>query len=306
MLYLFLFMLYFKLIYVIINMVMNMLVNMNEILNEAKESKCAVGQYNIINLEWTRYILEVNEEMKTPVILGVSEGAISYMGGYNVVVSIVKSLLIDLKITIPVVIHLDHGTSFQSCKKAIDAGFTSVMIDASRLSLKDNISITKAVCEYAHIRNISVEAEVGHIGGTEDNISSEIAYAKVEDCVALVYKTKVDVLAPALGSVHGLYKGEPNLNFERMKKVSELLNTPLVLHGASGIDDERIEIAIESGISKINLDTEIKMAWNKAVREFISTSSTYDPRKIIKSGEEAIKNVVRNKIILFRTTNIGR
>ena len=195
-----------------------MIVNAKKMLEDAKVNKYAVPHFNINNLEWTRYILEECNRLKSPVILGVSEGAIRYMGGYKVVANLVKNLDEELNIQIPVAIHLDHGSSVESCKKAVDAGFTSVMIDASKYSLEENIDMTKQVVEYARIKNITIEAEIGHIGGSEDNMSSEIAYAKVDDALSLYNETKIDFLAPALGSVHGLYKGEPCLDFDKMKR----------------------------------------------------------------------------------------
>lgn len=281
-----------------------MLENMNNMLNKAKMNKYCVPQFNINNLEWTRYILEECQENNSPVILGVSEGAAKYMGGYYVVTNMVKGLIKDLNITIPVALHLDHGTTAEVCIKAIDAGFTSVMIDASKYSLEENISITKKVVEYAHSRNVSVEAEIGHIGGAEDNVVGDIGYARVEDCVELFNQTGIDFLAPALGSVHGLYKGEPKLDFDKMKEISNILNIPLVLHGGTGIDDEKIKKAIESGISKLNINTELQIAWSNKVREFINNdSTTYDPRKIIKSGEQAMKEAIKNKIEVLGCIN---
>lgn len=274
--------------------------NSNEILIKALKNKYAVAQFNINNLEWTKYILEECEKNKAPVILGVSEGAIKYMGGYNVVSNIVKSLIKDLNITIPVVLHLDHGSSIESCKKAIDAGFTSVMIDASKYELSKNIEIVKEVVNYAKRFNVSVEAEVGHIGGDEDGIVNEIYFAKTEECSRLVKETHIDTLAPALGSVHGLYKGKPNLNYTRMKEISEKLNIPLVLHGGTGIPDEDILKAIENGINKININTELQLAWNKGVRKYIKENEdVYDPRKIISAGEEAIKKAICHKITVL-------
>lgn len=274
--------------------------NSNEMLIKALKNKYAVAQFNINNLEWTKYILEECEKNKAPVILGVSEGAIKYMGGYNVVSNIVKSLIKDLNITIPVVLHLDHGSSIESCKKAIDAGFTSVMIDASKYELSKNIEIVKEVVNYAKRFNVSVEAEVGHIGGDEDGIANEIYFAKTEECSRLVKETHIDTLAPALGSVHGLYKGKPNLNYTRMKEISEKLNIPLVLHGGTGIPDEDILKAIENGINKININTELQLAWNKGVRKYIKENEdVYDPRKIISAGEEAIKKAICHKITVL-------
>lgn len=278
--------------------------NSNEILIKALKNKYAVAQFNINNLEWTKYILEECEKNKAPVILGVSEGAIKYMGGYNVVSNIVKSLTKDLNITIPVVLHLDHGSSIESCKKAIDAGFTSVMIDASKYELSKNIEIVKEVVNYAKRFNVSVEAEVGHIGGDEDGIANEIYFAKTEECSRLVKETHIDTLAPALGSVHGLYKGKPNLNYTRMKEISEKLNIPLVLHGGTGIPDEDILKAIENGINKININTELQLAWNKGVRKYIKENEdVYDPRKIISAGESNIKKCIEDKLHLLRSSN---
>ena len=239
-----------------------MLVNMKEMLNKADSGKYAVPQFNINNLEWTRFILEECQELNSPVILGVSEGAIKYMGGYKTVSNLVKSLISDLNITIPVALHLDHGSSYESCVKAIDNGFTSVMIDASKYPLEENINITKQVVLYAKDKNVTVEAEVGAVGGEEDGVANELAYAKIEDAVKLVDSTNIDFLAPALGSVHGIYKGKPKLDFERMVKIHELIKLPLVLHGGSGIPDDLIQKAISCGICKININTELQIDWS--------------------------------------------
>ncbi len=276
-----------------------MLVNMKEMLTRAKEKHYAIAHFNMNNLEWTRFILEACEENKSPVILGVSEGAIRYMGGYSVVSSIVYSLVKELDIKIPVALHLDHGSSIESCKKAIDEGFTSVMIDGSKYALEENVTMTNEVVAYAHSNNVTVEAEIGAIGGEEDGVANEVLYATIEDAITLS-KTGIDFLAPALGSVHGLYKGEPNLNFERMKQISEVTNLPLVLHGGTGIPDEQIKKAIDCGICKLNINTELQIAWTKAVREFLNKdSNVYDPRKVIKSGEAAIKNAIQKKLELL-------
>lgn len=280
------------------------MVNSNEILLKAFNERYAIPQFNITNLEWTKYILEKCNELRSPVILGVSEGAIKYMGGYSVVYNLVNSLYNELTIEIPVVLHLDHGTSIESCKRAIDSGFTSVMIDASKYELNENIRITKEVVEYAKLKNVSVEAEVGSIGGIEDNIVANIRYANVEDCYTFVKSTTVNSFAPALGTVHGFFKGELNIDFNRMKEIKEKVNIPLVLHGGTGVPEELIKMSIFNGISKINIDTELKSAWNKAVREFISNNQQeYDPRKIIGSGEKALKEVIDKKIKLFGSLN---
>lgn len=276
-----------------------MLVNSKEMLLDAKKNKYAIPHFNINNLEWTKNILEKCNEMHLPVILGVSEGACKYMGGPNAIVGMVKGLIKDLNITVPVCLHVDHGQSFEFCKKAIDAGFTSVMIDASKHSLDENIKITKEVVDYAHRFNVTVEAEVGHIGGTEDNITSSIYNATLDDCLEMA-KTGIDSLAPALGSVHGLYKGEPNLDFETMKKINENLEIPLVLHGGTGIPEKDIKKAIECGISKININTELQIAWHDKVREFIEENpDKYDPRKVIGSGTSAMKDKIEEKNKIF-------
>lgn len=278
-----------------------MLVNSKEMLEKAKQGHYAVPHFNINNLEWTKYILEKCNELNIPVILGVSDGAGKYMGGYNAIYGMVTGLIKDLNITIPVCLHVDHGCT-ETCRKAIDAGFTSVMIDASREELDENIRITKEIVDYAHAKGATVEAEVGHIGGTEDNITSDIFYATLEECQKLYNETGIDSIAPALGSVHGFYKGEPNLNFERMELINENLSIPLVLHGGSGIPDDKIAKAIDCGISKINVNTELQVAWSDAVRKFLETDlKAYDPRKVIGSGEKAMKEKIEEKVKLFKT-----
>lgn len=280
-----------------------MLKNTKEMLEKARINKYAIPHFNINNLEWTRFILEECEKNNSPVILGVSEGAAKYMGGFNVVSAMVKELDKSLKITVPVALHLDHGSSVESCIEAINNGFTSVMIDASKYDLETNIKMTKEVVEFAKKYNVTVEAEIGHIGGTEDGISSELAYAKVEDAVKLYQETNIDSIAPALGSVHGIYKGEPKLDFDKMLEIANLTQIPLVLHGGSGIDDEKIKKAISSGICKLNINTELQMEWASAIRKFVNENNEYDPRKIIKSGENAIKNAIKNKIELLGSSN---
>ncbi len=277
-----------------------MLENMSRMLLEAKDNKYAVAQFNINNLEWTRFVLEECEELKTPVILGVSEGAMKYMGGYKTVVDMVKNLMEYLSITIPVAIHLDHASSYESCVSAIDAGFTSVMIDASKEDLETNIAISKKVVEYAHARNVTVEGEIGHVGGQEDGVNGGILYAEVSDCVDYVASTGIDFLAPALGSVHGPYHGDPVLAFDRMEEIKEKTNLPLVLHGGSGIYDEQIRKAISCGICKLNINTELQQAWTKGVREKLSSDTeVYDPRKVIKAGEANIKLAIQEKVELL-------
>ncbi len=279
-----------------------MLVNMNQMLKKAKEEHYAVPHFNINNLEWTKFILEECNELNIPVILGVSEGAAKYMGSYLVVADMVKAMIKSLNIKIPVCLHLDHGSSVESCISAIDAGFSSVMIDGSRLPLEENIKITKEVVSYAHERGISVEAEVGHIGTTDDNMTKEETNATLEDCQILYKNTNIDALAPALGSVHGFYKKEANLDFETMENISKNLPIPLVLHGGTGIPDDKIRMAISKGISKININTELQSVWSKSLRKYLlENEDVYDPRKIISSGEIAMKERISEIVTLFGT-----
>lgn len=278
------------------------LVNMVNMLSKAKEGKYAVGQYNINNLEWTKTILLTAEKNQSPVILGVSEGAGKYMGGFNTVVMMVKGLMQDLNITVDVAIHLDHGSSFEKCKAAIDAGFTSVMIDGSHHPIDENIRMTKEVVDYAHARGVSVEAEVGTVGGNEDGVIGGIKYADEAECVRLVKETAVDALAPALGSVHGPYKGEPVLGFTEMASIQKATDMPLVLHGGTGIPDDKIKKAISCGTCKINVNTECQLAFNKILREVVETNKeVYDPRKLLGPASKGIENAVTEKMTVFGT-----
>ena len=270
-----------------------MLTNMREELIKAREKKQAIPQFNINNLEWTKFILEECEKEKCPIILGVSEGTIKYMGGYNVVVNLVKGLIKDLNITIPVSIHLDHGSSLESCKKAIASGFTSVMLDLSKEELEKNIIETTKLVECAH-PNILVESEIGTIGITKANEK----YTNVESCKKLL-ETNIDLLAPAIGNKHGIYEGQAELDYKLLEAISKL-GTPLVLHGASGISDEDLRKCISLGITKINFNTDLQLAWAKEVKEYINNNDVYDPRKIIKSGEQALKEVIKEKIAILR------
>ncbi|MCJ8015166.1 class II fructose-1,6-bisphosphate aldolase [Paenibacillus sp. KQZ6P-2] len=280
------------------------LVSMTDMLNKALEGKYAVGQFNINNLEWTQAILSAAEEEKSPVILGVSEGAARHMSGFYTVVKMVEGLIHDMKITVPVAIHLDHGSSFEKCKEAIDAGFTSVMIDDSHSPIEQNIETTKKVVEYAHSKGVSVEAEVGTVGGQEDDVIGGIMYAKLEDCVRIVKETGIDTLAPALGSVHGPYQGEPNLGFKEMEEIKNATHLPLVLHGGTGIPTHDIQKAISLGTSKINVNTENQIEFTKAVREVLAAKpDAYDPRKYIVPGRDAIKATVIGKIREFGSNN---
>lgn len=273
--------------------------NLNSMLKKAKENKYAVPHFNINNCEWAKYILEECNELQTPVIIGVSEGAIKYIGGYNTVSMMISGLIKDLNVTIPVCLHLDHGSSFESCKKAIDAGFSSVMIDASKKNIEENISITTKTVNYAHQKGVSVEAELGYIGTTASQNSMRNTTA--EECIEFYNATGIDALAPAIGSVHGIYKKKPNLDFETISKISSNIPIPIVLHGGTGIPKDQLKKCISCGISKININTDLQIAWNKAVRKYIKCNKkVYDPRKIISSGEQVIKERIKEIVTLCR------
>ena len=282
------------------------LVNMTDMLNKALEGGYAVGQFNINNLEWTQAILDAVEEANSPAILGVSEGAAKYMGGFKAVVGMVKGQLEERNISQPVAIHLDHGSSLESCRAAIDAGFTSVMIDNSKFPIEENIANTREVVEYAHSKGASVEAEIGSVGGTEDGVTGGVIYADPEECKRIVEEAKIDALAAALGSVHGDYDGEPKLGFDEMKEISELTGSPLVLHGGSGIPEHQIKKAIEYGHSKINVNTELQQVWAKKTREVIANNpDQYDPRKIIGPGKEDITKATVKNMEIFGSAGQG-
>ncbi|WP_188207626.1 class II fructose-1,6-bisphosphate aldolase [Alkalibacillus aidingensis] len=279
------------------------LVSMRDMLNKAKDEGYAVGQFNLNNLEYAQAILQAAEEEQSPVIIGVSEGAAKYCGGFNVAVAMIDSLMEAYGTTVPVAIHLDHGSSFAKCAEAIHAGFTSVMIDASHEPLEDNIAVTQKVVELAHLHGVSVEAELGRVGGQEDDIiveDAEAAYAIPSECERLVEETNVDCFAPALGSVHGPYKGEPNLGFDRMEEVQKLTGVPLVLHGGTGIPTHDIQKAISLGTAKINVNTENQIAQAQEVRRVLDENpELYDPRKYIGPGREKIKETVIGKMREF-------
>ncbi len=285
-----------------------MLVNAKEMLIKAKNGKYAVAQININNLEWTKVTLETVQELNSPIILGVTSGAAKWMGGWNAIVGMVKGLIKDLNITVPVALHVDHGGSFEICKAAIDAGFTSVMYDVSNLSIEDNVENTKKVVEYAKKYDVSVEAEVGTVGGTEDGVTGGVNYASLDECKK-ISETGIDFLAASLGSVHGDYVGEPNLGFDEMAQYSKETNLPLVLHGGSGIPDEMIKKAIENGEAKINVNTEVQKAFATGIRKYIEEENDkqgtgYDPRKVIgKYSYNNMKEIIVEKVNLFGSTN---
>lgn len=279
------------------------LVSLKEILPQALQRKYAVGHFNINNLEFAQAILQAAQEERSPVILAVSPGYIAHLGGLKLASAMVRALIEEYEVTVPVVLHLDHGQSFEQCLQAIDAGFTSVMIDASHHPLEINIAHTKKVVEAAHALDVSVEAELGRISGQEDDLvvdEAEAMYAVPEECERLVRETGIDCLAPALGSVHGPYRGEPDLSFTRMEQIQQRTGIPLVLHGGTGLPARDIQRAIALGTAKINVNTENQLAWTHAIREQLAEDQEgYDPRSYLGIAREAIKNTVKAKMNEF-------
>lgn len=278
-----------------------MIVNMKNELIYAKKKGYAIPQFNVNNLEWAKYILKTCNLYRSPVIMGFTESAIEYMGGYHTASGLIYDLVHDLHITVPVSIHLDHGTSVLSCKKAIDASFTSVMLDASLKRIDTNIDMTNEVIEYARKKRVIVESEIGSIGKHD---ASDTKNASVTGSIIFVKKTKVDLLAPAVGNVHGIYKEFPNINVKLIKEISENTDLPLVLHGASGINNKTLRECIKNGICKVNINTDLQVAWAKEVRKLLEIdSSVYDPRKIISSGEKAVVKVIKEKLETLNSIN---
>jgi len=276
---------------------------MTAMLRAALEGGYAVGQFNLNNLAFTQAILRAAEAERSPVILGVSEAYIPYMGGLPCIVGMVNALLEEEAVTVPVALHLDHGSTYEVCIRALKAGFTSVMIDASHHLLEENIRTTLRVTEAAHVLGASVEAELGRIVGREDDLNvdeAEASYAVTEECVRLARETGIDCLAPALGSVHGPYRGQPKLGFERMREIRDRTGLPLVLHGGSGLPDDEIVRAIASGTAKINVNTDNQAAFTAAIRAYLEEHpQAYDPRHYLIPAREAVQTAVRAKMRLF-------
>lgn len=284
------------------------LVSAKGILEKARAEGYAVGAFNINNLEWTQAILETAEEMKAPVLLGVSEGAAKYMGGYKTVALMVKGLVEDLNITVPVALHLDHGT-YEGSMKAIDAGFTSVMFDGSAFDFEENLQKTKDVVAYAHERGVSVEAEVGSIGGEEDGVIGTGELADPQECKTIA-ETGIDFLAAGIGNIHGKYPANwQGLDFNVLGDIQEATGQiPLVLHGGSGIPEDQIKRAISLGVAKINVNTELQVNFAEETRKYIEAGKDkegkgFDPRKLLAPGKEGIKAGVKEKIELFGSAN---
>ena len=310
-----------------------MLVSAKEMLEKAKAGHYAVGQFNINNLEWTKSILLTAEELKSPVILGVSEGAGKYMCGYKTVVGMVNGMLEELNITVPVALHLDHGPDFETCKECIDGGFTSVMIDGSSLPYEENVALTKKVVEYAHAHGVVVEGELGTLAGVEDDVkvdADNASYTRPEEVYDFVTRTGVDSLAIAIGTSHGAYKfkpgQKPQLRFDILEEVGKKLpGFPIVLHGASSVNQDHIKIinkfggempdaigipedmlrkAASMAVCKINVDSDIRIAMTAAIREHFAENPThFDPRQYLTPARNLIEEVVAHKIdVVFGST----
>lgn len=281
-----------------------MLVSAKEMLNKAKAGKYAVGQFNINNLEWTKAVLLTAQELNSPVILGVSEGAGKYMCGFNTIVGMVNGMLETLNITVPVALHLDHG-SYDGAYAAMNAGFSSVMFDGSHYAIDENIAKTKQIIADASAKGISVEAEVGAIGGEEDGVVGGGEVADPDEC-KMIADLGVTMLAAGIGNIHGKYpENWAGLNFDVLAKIQEKTGTmPLVLHGGTGIPEDMIKKAISLGVSKINVNTECQLTFAAATRKYIEEGKDlqgkgFDPRKLLAPGVEAIKATVKEKMELF-------
>ncbi len=280
-----------------------MLVNATEMLQKAKEGHYAVGQFNINNLEWTKAVLTTAQELNSPVILGVSEGAGKYMTGFKTVVAMVKAMVESLGITVPVALHLDHG-SYEGCMKCVEAGFTSIMFDGSHFAIDENIAKTTELVGIAHKNGMSIEAEVGSIGGEEDGVIGAGEIADVAEC-AKIASLGIDFLAAGIGNIHGVYPANwKGLDFGTLEKIHEKAGLPLVLHGGTGIPDDMVKRAISLGVSKINVNTECQLTFAAATREYVEAGKDkegkgFDPRKLLAPGVKAIQQTVKEKMELF-------
>lgn len=285
-----------------------MLVSAKEMLDKAKAGHYAVGQFNINNLEWTKAVLLTAQELNSPVILGVSEGAGKYMTGYKTVAAMVKAMIEELNITVPVALHLDHG-SYEGCLKCVEAGFSSIMFDGSHYAIDENVAKTTELVALAHSKGMSIEAEVGSIGGEEDGVIGMGECADPKECKAIA-DLGVDMLAAGIGNIHGKYPANwAGLSFETLDAIQQLTeDMPLVLHGGTGIPDDMIKKAISLGVAKINVNTECQLSFAAATREYIEAGKDlegkgFDPRKLLLPGTEAIKATVKEKMELFGSVN---
>ena len=281
-----------------------MLVSAKDMLEKAREGKYAVGQFNINNLEWTKSVLLTAEELKSPVILGVSEGAGKYMTGFKTVAAMVEAMMEELNITVPVALHLDHGT-YDGCYKCIKAGFSSIIFDGSHYPIEENIEKTKELVKVAHAMGLSLEAEVGSIGGEEDGVVGLGECADPQECKAIA-DLGIDFLAAGIGNIHGKYpENWPGLRFDVLEQVKAAVgDMPLVLHGGTGIPEDMIQKAISLGVAKINVNTECQLSFAAATREYIEAGKDqkgkgFDPRKLLAPGADAIRATVKEKMELF-------
>ena len=287
-----------------------MLVNATEMLIKARDGHYGVPQFNINNLEWTKSVLTACEEMKSPVILGVSEGAGKYMTGFKTVAAMVSAMVDSMGITVPVALHLDHGT-YEGCKACIEAGFSSIMFDGSHYSIEENVEKTKELVALAHAKGLSIEAEVGSIGGVEDGVVGAGEIADPEEC-AKITALGIDFLAAGIGNIHGVYPANwKGLDFEALDRIHKATNNiPLALHGGTGIPDEMIAKAISLGVSKININTECQLVFAEATRKYIEEGKDqqgkgFDPRKLLAPGAKAIEAKCKEKIELFGCAGKG-
>lgn len=285
-----------------------MLTNAKVMIADAKANQYAIPAININNLEWIKAVLESANEVNSPIIVATSEGAVKYMGGYLNCVQMVQNLIQALGISVPVCLHLDHGT-YEGCKKALAAGYSSVMYDGSKLDIKDNIAKSAEIVQLAKQYNASVEVEVGTIGGIEDGISATGELANLDDCIS-ISQLDIDMLACGIGNVHGIYPNDwEGLNFDLLQAISKKTNLAIVLHGGSGIDSKQIQKSIQLGVCKINVNTECQIAFANAIQNHLVSNpdlvltKLYDPRKILAYGTEAIKQVVKTKYQEFNCIN---
>ena len=276
-----------------------MLVNATNMLLKARDGHYAVGQFNINNLEWTKSILLTAQEMNSPVILGVSEGAGKYMTGFKTVAAMVRAMDESLGITVPVALHLDHGRDFDSCKAAIAGGYTSVMIDGSKLPLEENIALTYKVSEMCAAVGVPVEGEIGRVGGKEDDLESDGGYTIPEEAVRFEKESGLFSMAVGVGTAHGFYKEKPQLNKELITTLRGMLQAPMVLHGASGLSDEDVKDCIRRGICKVNFATELRAAYTEGVKAVLAENpKTFDPKAYGKEARQRVKALVMERMLV--------
>lgn len=274
------------------------LVNTITLLKRAQKQGKAVCAFNIENMDMARAVAECAKEINAPVIIQTTYTTVNYAGAKTLramVAGIVSSVA-----GVDIALHLDHGNSFEVCKQCADAGYSSVMIDGSRLPLEDNIALTAEVCRYAHRKGLSAEGEIGKVGGVEDGLESEVAYTDVEECIRFVRESKVDFVAVGVGTAHGEYKGKPVIDFERIAALRNAVSAPLVLHGASGLDEDTLIQCVQAGIAKINFATELRQAYTKGVRLSLADAKVYDPKVYQAIGREEVKKVIFEKLKILQ------